>query len=78
MRAEERRSLRQRFGFRCGYYGVSERDVGSELTFDHFQPRSRGGSDDRDNWVYSCHPCTPATNSKETALESSTACRTSA
>ena len=57
MRAEERRSLRQRFGFRCGYCGVTERDVGSELTVDHFQPRSRGGSDDRENWVYSCHPC---------------------
>lgn len=57
MRHEERESLRRRFGFRCGYCGVAERDVGSELTVDHFQPRSRGGSDEPDNWVYCCHPC---------------------
>jgi len=57
MRHEERESLRRRFGFRCGYCGVAEREVGSELTVDHFQPRSRGGSDEPDNWVYCCHPC---------------------
>ena len=57
MRHEERESLRRRFGFRCGYCGVTERDVGSELTVDHFQPRSQEGSDEPDNWVYCCHPC---------------------
>lgn len=57
MRHEERESLRRRFGFRCGYCGFVERDVGSELTVDHFQPRLRGGSDEPDNWVYCCHPC---------------------
>jgi hypothetical protein len=32
MRQDERDTLRQRFRFRCGYRGVSERDVGAELT----------------------------------------------
>src|SRR5487761_763324 len=57
MRPEEREALRRRFGFRCGYCSVGEADAGSELTVDHFQPRSQGGSDTSDNWVYSCHAC---------------------
>jgi 5-methylcytosine-specific restriction endonuclease McrA len=57
MRAVERESLRRRFRFRCGYCGVAEAEVGAELTLDHFQPRSRGGADEPDNWVYCCHPC---------------------
>jgi hypothetical protein len=57
MRPDERERLRQRFQFRCGYCGVSERDVGAELTVDHFQPRSRSGAHDADNWVYCCHAC---------------------
>jgi hypothetical protein len=57
MRQEERETLRRRFEFRCGYCGVSERDVGAELTVDHFQPRSRGGLHEPENWVYCCHAC---------------------
>ncbi|MCY2996250.1 MAG: HNH endonuclease signature motif containing protein [Planctomycetota bacterium] len=57
MRQDQREALRYRFGFRCGYCGVAECDVGAELTVDHFQPRSRGGLDEPDNWVYCCHPC---------------------
>ena len=57
MRAKERETLRRRFQFRCAYCGVSERDAGAELTVDHFQPRSKGGSDDSENWVYCCHAC---------------------
>lgn len=57
MRQDQREALRYRFGFRGGYCGVAERDVGAELTVDHFQPRSRGGLDEPDNWVYCCHPC---------------------
>ena len=49
--------LRQRFSFRCGYCTVSELHAGSELTVDHFQPRSQGGLHRPDNWVYSCHAC---------------------
>jgi hypothetical protein len=57
MRQEERETLRRRFQFRCGYCGVSERDVGAELTVDHFQPRSQGGLHEPENWVYCCHAC---------------------
>lgn len=57
MRPQEREALRRRFNFRCGYCSVGEPDAGSELTVDHFQPRSHGGSDTPDNWVYSCHAC---------------------
>src|SRR5438477_10335087 len=57
MRQEERETLRRRFEFRCGYCGVSERDVGAELTVDHFQPRSQGGQHEPENWVYCCHAC---------------------
>lgn len=57
MRTDERETLRRRFQFRCGYCGVSERVAGAELTVDHFQPRSRGGVDEPENWVYCCHAC---------------------
>jgi hypothetical protein len=54
---EQRRSLRERYGFRCGYCGVHEHQIGAELTVDHFQPRSRGGTGDAGNLVYCCHAC---------------------
>src|SRR5690349_16756801 len=57
MRDDERQALRRRFGFRCGYCGVHERAVGAELTVDHFQPCSKGGAHDAENWVYCCHAC---------------------
>jgi 5-methylcytosine-specific restriction endonuclease McrA len=57
MRPEEREVLRRRFDFRCGYCGVSENDVGAELTVDHYHPRSRNGPDEPANWVYSCFAC---------------------
>jgi len=58
MQPAERAALRARFDFQCGYCGVSELDVGAELTVDHFHPRSRGGSHTPDNWIYCCHACT--------------------
>jgi hypothetical protein len=57
MRLEERQTLRSRFHFRCGYCGVREREAAAELTVDHFQPRSQGGADEPENWVYCCHAC---------------------
>lgn len=57
MRPEERAALRRRFGFRCGYCWVTETDAGSELTVDHFQPHSQGGSDEPENSIYCCHAC---------------------
>jgi len=49
--------VRQRYGFRCGYCGVSEASSGGELTIDHFRPVSQNGDDSDDNLVYACHRC---------------------
>ena len=49
--------MRRRAQFACEYCGVREVDVGNELTIDHFQPRTEGGTDDLDNLVYSCVAC---------------------
>lgn len=57
MRNALRQSVRARDDFRCRYCSVTETDVGSELTNDHFQPRAQGGNDAPDNLVYCCHPC---------------------
>lgn len=57
MRHDERETLRQLYRFRCGYCGVRECDAGAELTVDHFQPTSRGGLHEPENWVYCCHAC---------------------
>ena len=57
MTRAERQALRKRFGFACGYCGVSEASVGSELTVDHFHPLSARGDDSESNWVYACFAC---------------------
>jgi HNH endonuclease len=57
VRPEQREALRRLYNFRCGYCGVSEVDRGAELTVDHFQPRSQGGTDAAVNLVYCCHAC---------------------
>ncbi len=57
MRGTLRQSVQSHYDFRCGYCGVSQTDVGSDLTLDHFQPRAQGGDDRFDNLVYCCHPC---------------------
>ena len=57
MRTHTRQIVRQREVFRCAYCGIREVDVGAELTIDHIQPRSHGGSDDLSNLVYCCHAC---------------------
>jgi hypothetical protein len=49
--------IRVRFDFRCGYCGTSELQSGGELTIDHFQPQSAGGSDSLENLVYACFRC---------------------
>ena len=57
MRTALRQSVSHRYNFRCGYCGIRENDLGSELTLDHFQPRAHGGNNNLDNLVYCCHPC---------------------
>ena len=49
--------VRQRAKFACEYCGVLEADTGGELTVDHFQPSTRGGSDDLSNLLYCCYRC---------------------
>lgn len=49
--------VRLRYEFRCGYCGVSEIHVGSELTVDHYRPLSAFGSDEDENLVYACIKC---------------------
>ncbi len=57
IRAQTKRVVRSIYVMRCGYCAVSEAEVGAELTYDHFQPQSKGGSDGKDNLVYACHAC---------------------
>lgn len=57
MRRTLRRVVREQYDFRCGYCGVSETNIGAEMTVDHFLPRIRGGDDSLDNLIYSCHAC---------------------
>ena len=57
MRRALRQSVRVRHDFRCGYCGVSETNIGAEMTVDHFLPRIHGGEDSVGNLVYCCHAC---------------------
>jgi hypothetical protein len=50
-------TVRARYAFCCGYCGVSEADVGGELTVDHFRPVSAGGDNSDENLVYACVRC---------------------
>ncbi|WP_395095201.1 HNH endonuclease [Armatimonas sp.] len=55
--ARLRRTIRSLYGGRCGYCGVSEEEVGAELTLDHFQPQTAQGTDALENLVYCCPAC---------------------
>lgn len=73
--------IRARYGFRCGYCGVTEIDTGGELTVDHFRPLSAGGDNSEINLVYACVRCnqykgalhSEATELTRTALAASSA-----
>lgn len=55
--AEVRDAVRRRAAFACEYCGVTEIDTGGELTIDHYQPQTKGGSDELENLLYSCMRC---------------------
>jgi hypothetical protein len=57
IRPEQRNVLQRLYNFRCAYCGISEVDSGAELTLDHFQPRTKSGTDETENLVYCCHAC---------------------
>lgn len=50
-------TVRRAYNYACGYCGVHENEVGSELEIDHFQPRVAGGGDAIENLVYCCTTC---------------------
>ena len=52
-----REQVRQRAECACEFCGISETDMGGLLTIDHFQPRSKDGSDDPSNLIYACPSC---------------------
>lgn len=52
-----REEIRQRANYACEFCGVTEIDIGNLLTVDHFQPRSKGGSESTDNLIYCCMSC---------------------
>lgn len=41
----------------CEYCEVREANAGGQLTIDHFQPQTKGGSDKLDNLLYCCIRC---------------------
>src|SRR5437660_1143891 len=52
------RPAEERYGWRTVTSGPGgATSAGAELTVDHFQPRSKGGSDALDNLVYCCPAC---------------------
>jgi CMP-N-acetylneuraminic acid synthetase len=55
--ASIREQVRQRAQCACEFCGVAEIDTGGMLTIDHFQPRTKAGSDDLENLIYACITC---------------------
>jgi hypothetical protein len=55
--ASTREQVRQRAQCACEFCGVTEIDVGGMLTIDHFQPRTKAGSDTLENLIYACIAC---------------------
>ncbi|MEM4409784.1 MAG: HNH endonuclease signature motif containing protein, partial [Candidatus Caldarchaeum sp.] len=47
-------AVRIQYGYRCGYCGVAETEVGALLEIDHYRPLLAGGTDALDNLVYCC------------------------
>ena len=47
-------AVRQRAQWACEFCGVTETDTGGELTIDHFQPHTKGGTDAPENLLYCC------------------------
>ncbi len=57
MLAEIREQVRRRANCACEFCGVRETDIGNQLTIDHFQPKTKGGTDALDNLIYCCMSC---------------------
>lgn len=57
IRNEDRETVKRRANYVCEYCGVSEMDVGGELTLDHYHSTSKGGDDSLENLLYCCPRC---------------------
>jgi hypothetical protein len=55
--ASIREQIRQRAQCACEFCGITEIDTGGMLTIDHFQPRTKAGSDELKNLIYACITC---------------------
>jgi 5-methylcytosine-specific restriction endonuclease McrA len=55
--ASIREQVRQRAQCACEFCGITEIDTGGMLTIDHFQPRTRAGSDELENLICACITC---------------------
>jgi HNH endonuclease len=55
--ASIREQVRQRAQCACEFCGIGEIDTGGMLTIDHFQPRTKAGSDELENLIYACITC---------------------
>ena len=58
-RQEKRLAIYLRDGLACAYCGHSVED-GAQLTLDHIQPHSKGGTNHESNLVTCCHRCNSA------------------
>jgi HNH endonuclease len=52
-----REQVRQRAQYAGEFCGITEIDTGGMLTIDHFQPRTKAGSDELENLIYACITC---------------------
>jgi hypothetical protein len=52
-----RDQVRLRANLACEFCGVTETDTGGQLTLDHFQSKTKGGSDSLENLLYCCVRC---------------------
>ncbi len=55
--ASIREQVRHRAQGACEFCGITEIDAGGMLTIDHFQPRTKSGSDTLENLIYACIAC---------------------
>jgi 5-methylcytosine-specific restriction endonuclease McrA len=55
--ASIREQVRQRAQCACEFCSVTEIDTGGMLTIDHFQSRTKAGSDELENLIYACITC---------------------
>lgn len=52
-----RETVRSHYNYCCAYCGISEIEIGGLLEIEHYQPTSKGGSDEFDNLLYACTTC---------------------